>query len=143
MSYPLALKILQTLDKQAVAELRFAPPRRWRFDFAMPTYHIAIEIEGGIWTDGRHSRGSGMSADMEKYNEAVSRGWRLLRFTPAQLQGAEWIQVVKSTMNLLGAAPTITTYTSSPIPPFHVMSPTIGPKEYRPHTETKRKGKKA
>ena len=27
--------------------LRFAPPRRWRFDFAWPERFLAVEVEGG------------------------------------------------------------------------------------------------
>ena len=66
-------------------EHRFAPPRRWRFDIAFMDERIAVEIEGGAWTRGRHTRGAGFIGDMEKYNAAVIHGWRLLRFTPDQV----------------------------------------------------------
>lgn len=68
-----------------VTELRFAPPRRWRFDFAFPEQGLAVEIEGAVWTNGRHTRGAGYAADCEKYNAAVLAGWRILRFTSDQL----------------------------------------------------------
>ena len=68
-----------------VPEHRFAPPRRWRFDLAFPDRKLAIEIEGGAFTRGRHTRGAGFVKDMEKYNAAVLLGWRLLRFTPSQV----------------------------------------------------------
>ena len=60
--------------------------RKWRFDFALVKQKIAIEIEGGVWTNGRHTRGAGFIADMEKYNTAALLGWRILRFTPAQIK---------------------------------------------------------
>jgi very-short-patch-repair endonuclease len=63
-------------------EVQFAAPRKWRFDFAWPELRIALEVEGGIWTNGRHSRGSGMKRDMEKYNTAASMGWLVFRVTP-------------------------------------------------------------
>jgi very-short-patch-repair endonuclease len=63
-----------------VREFRFCPDRKWRFDFAYPERKIAIEVEGGIWIVGRHSRGKGMLADMEKYNWAVVNGWKILRY---------------------------------------------------------------
>lgn len=68
-----------------VLEYRFAPPRRWRFDAALPQYMIGIEQEGGLWVRGRHNRAQGYIADMAKYNAAVLLGWRVLRFTPLQI----------------------------------------------------------
>jgi len=65
-----------------VAEYRFAPPRKWRFDFANPQRQIAIEIEGGVYTRGRHTRPTGFLRDIEKYNTATLQGWRVLRCTP-------------------------------------------------------------
>lgn len=61
-------------------ELVFAPPRKWRFDFAFPDKMIAVEIEGGVWSGGRHRRPIGFIKDMEKYNAAALRGWRVLRY---------------------------------------------------------------
>lgn len=63
-------------------EFRFAPPRQWKFDFAWPDYKVALEIEGGAWTRGRHTRGAGYIRDMEKYSEAAILGWCVLRLTP-------------------------------------------------------------
>jgi very-short-patch-repair endonuclease len=62
-------------------EVKVLPTRRWRFDFAHETTRIAFEIEGGVWTGGRHTRGSGYSKDCEKYNEAALAGWTVFRIT--------------------------------------------------------------
>lgn len=70
-------------------EYRFNPERRWRFDYAWPKVQVAVEVEGGIWTRGRHTRGAGFLADMEKYNFAAKVGWRVFRFTPDQLANGE------------------------------------------------------
>lgn len=67
------------------SELQFHPVRQWRFDLAAPELRIAIEIEGGVFRGGRHTRGRGYVRDMEKYNAAVTRGWRMLRYTPKQM----------------------------------------------------------
>jgi hypothetical protein len=71
-----------------VREYRFAPPRRWRFDYAWPDCFppLALEVEGGVWSGGRHVRGRGFEADCEKYSEATLRGWRVLRVTTAMLR---------------------------------------------------------
>jgi len=75
-------------------EYVFARPRLWRVDFAWPAQLIAVECEGGVWTGGRHTRGSGFMRDMEKYNELALRGWHLLRLTPQQLGSGELIHLL-------------------------------------------------
>ena len=54
--------------------------RKWRFDFYSRAHRLAIEVEGGTFAGGRHSRGPGMTRDMEKYNAAVLHRIRVLRF---------------------------------------------------------------
>ena len=66
-------------------EWKFDAKRRWRFDYAWPERMVALEVEGGVWTGGRHTRGAGFVRDMEKYNRAAVLGWRLLRVTPDKL----------------------------------------------------------
>lgn len=72
-------------------EYRFAPPRRWRIDFAFPDVKLAVEIEGGIWIKGGHTRGSGFMKNVEKYNALALLGWRLLRFTPEQVENTKYL----------------------------------------------------
>jgi very-short-patch-repair endonuclease len=74
---------------EPVAEYRFAPPRKFRFDFCWPKKSIAVEVEGGIWTQGRHTRGKGYLSDMSKYNLAAKAGYRVFRFTPKQYENGE------------------------------------------------------
>lgn len=62
-------------------EFKFHPKRRWRFDMAYPDIKLAIEIEGGIWINGRHSRGKGFENDCIKYQEAMLLGWDIYRTT--------------------------------------------------------------
>ena len=64
-----------------VTEHRFHDTRKWRFDFAWPDVNTAVEVEGGTWSGGRHTRGAGFANDCEKYNEATRLGWRVYRFT--------------------------------------------------------------
>lgn len=69
-----------------VAEYRFAPPRKWRFDRAHTGAHVAIEIDGGTHNGGRHVTGDGFARDCEKLNAAASRGWLVFRLTGAMLR---------------------------------------------------------
>jgi len=68
------------------AEYRFHEKRKWRFDFAWPDSMVAVEIEGGTFVRGRHTRGMGHHKDCEKYNQATLLGWRVLRFTALHLR---------------------------------------------------------
>lgn len=80
---------------EPVPEHRFAPPRKWRFDWAWPDYRVALEIEGGVFIRGRHSRGAGMQKDMEKYNRAACLRWRIIRCTPKQFASGEILDTLK------------------------------------------------
>lgn len=71
----------EKLDTGMVREHRFDPVRGWRFDFAWPQRKWALEVEGGTWVAGGHSRGKGYQEDCEKYAAAVLAGWRVLRAT--------------------------------------------------------------
>lgn len=80
-------------------EWRFHVNRKWRFDLAWPGNRVAMEVEGGIWTGGRHSRGKGIKADMEKYNTATLMGWRILRCVPAELCIRETVEMIRTALN--------------------------------------------
>ena len=66
-------------------EFRFHPERKWRADFAHIESRTLIEIEGGIYIQGRHNRAAGFIADAEKYLEAFLAGWAVVRLTSAQI----------------------------------------------------------
>ena len=88
--------ILLALDApEWVEEYRFAPPRRWRMDFAIPSLLIAIEAEGGTWTGGRHTRGDGFERDCIKYNEAAIAGWIVLRFTSDMINDGSALEQIE------------------------------------------------
>ena len=71
-----------------VAEHRFAPPRKWRFDRAHLGARVAIEIDGGTHRGGRHVTGAGFTRDCEKLNTAAARGWLVFRLTSDMLRDA-------------------------------------------------------
>lgn len=83
------------LGVEMVKELQFHPTRRWRFDYAIPTFRIALEVEGGIWTGGRHVRGKGFLGDMDKYNTAALMGWCVLRVTPTTLHTGATLDMLR------------------------------------------------
>ena len=66
-------------------EYRFEPMRRWRADFAHVASRTLLEVEGGLYQQGRHQRLHGYQSDCEKYNWATMRDWRVIRLTGAML----------------------------------------------------------
>jgi hypothetical protein len=87
----------QELGVEVEAEFCFALPRKWRFDYAIVQndVRVAIEVEGAVWTNGRHTRGSGFLKDMQKYNEAAVRGWLVIRTTPDKLVSTETLDLIR------------------------------------------------
>lgn len=87
------------LSVECVKEYKFHPERRWRFDYAIPEHKIALEVEGGVWTQGRHTRPQGFLGDMEKYNQATLMGWRVFRTTPTELYRTATVNLLKKAIN--------------------------------------------
>lgn len=62
-------------------EYKFDDVRKFRFDYAISSLMIAIEYEGIMSDKSRHTTIGGYSKDIEKYNLAVTQGWKVLRYT--------------------------------------------------------------
>ena len=73
-------------------EYKFFEGRKFRFDFAWKKQKVAVEIEGGIWIRGAHTRGKHFVSDCDKYNLAALNGWRVFRFTSEHLKNLADIQ---------------------------------------------------
>ena len=84
------------LKVECVKEYKFHPTRRWRFDYAIPEHKIALEVEGGVWTGGRHTSPKGFLGDIEKYNTATLMSWRVFRTTPDELYKLSTINLIKA-----------------------------------------------
>lgn len=80
-------------------EYKFDKSRKWRFDFAIIEKKIAIEIEGGIFTKGRHVSPKGFLNDIEKYNSATAKGWRLFRLPAHDLFNAKYFRYFEEVLN--------------------------------------------
>lgn len=59
--------------------LKDAGLKDWRFDFAWPDKMLAAEVEGGAFSNGRHTRGVGFTEDCIKYHHAMRLGWTVYR----------------------------------------------------------------
>lgn len=78
-----------------VREYRFIPSRKYRADFCWPEHKVICEVEGGVWTNGRHNRAKGFIEDCSKYNQATCLGYKVLRITGEHIKSGEavaWIE---------------------------------------------------
>ncbi len=89
---------LKALKIGFIQEFYFHPERQWRADFHITGTKILVEVEGGIWTGGRHTRGKGFIHDMEKYNAATVLGYQVLRFSTEQVKNGLAVQQIEKMM---------------------------------------------
>lgn len=77
------------------------PGRNWRFDFAVPSHRIAIEVQGGIWrAKGAHNTGGAITRDCEKAAHAAILGWRVMPVTGDQVRKGLALQWVQAAMGI-------------------------------------------
>lgn len=74
---------------EPVPEHRFHPSRKWRFDAAFVDAMLAVEFQGGAFSSGRHTRGTGFTRDAEKFATAAAMGWRVMPVTTEQLNAGD------------------------------------------------------
>ena len=114
---------------EAIAEYRFHPQRKWRFDFAFPKFKqkdfecsvkatpelmggVAVEVQGGIFGMGKrcpvckqtkavgHTRGAALRREHEKRNAAAAMGWRILYCEPKGVCSTEFIQQLAEALKM-------------------------------------------
>lgn len=78
-----------------VLEHQFTPERKFRFDMCWPARMVALEIDGGTWTGGRHVSGLGYERDCVKINLATAQGWRVFRVTTRQAENSYAIELLR------------------------------------------------
>ena len=93
---------LRALRIEFEQEFKFHPTRKWRADFHLKGRKILVEVEGGIWSNGRHTRGKGYLGDLEKYNEATMMGYQVIRFSTEQVKSGKAIEQIEKMVGDLG-----------------------------------------
>lgn len=71
--------------KNLRSRLKAAGLKDWRIDRADPAAKVAIEVDGGTFINGRHSRSVGYSEDCIKLNSLAAHGWLVFRLTTDML----------------------------------------------------------
>lgn len=90
-----ALQVMASGLPMPDREVRLIPGRRFRSDFVWPDARIVVEVDGGIWSGGRHTTGAGYTRDAEKNNLLTLAGWRVFHVTRGHIrsgQAVEWLR---------------------------------------------------
>lgn len=101
-------RITEALIKDAglptpIREFRLCEDRKWRGDFVWALTDdrkVLLEVEGAVWSNGRHTRGSGFIKDCEKYNECAIRGFTVIRVTAEHVKNGQMIEWVKRALGV-------------------------------------------
>jgi len=77
--------------QHAVKSLRYFTPKKrqaktYNLDFAWPELLFAVEIQGGTYRNGAHSRGKGYSEDRKRIRDLRFMGWTVFEYTTDDLQ---------------------------------------------------------
>lgn len=80
-----------------VTEYRFHAVRRWRFDYLFDGW-LALEVQGAIWTQGRHTRGAGLLKEYEKLNHAVIEGYSVMFCTPQDIKRGSIFPLIRDAL---------------------------------------------
>ncbi len=84
-------------------EFIFHSERKWRLDFAWPDLLLAIEVHGGNWVGGRHSRPKGMNEDFLKIGSAQIDGWTVLQLTGDMVKNLKGIELARALFDSIAA----------------------------------------
>lgn len=70
--------------------------RRFEADFAWPSDHLLVELQGGIWQRGKsgHTSGSGVSRDVMKAQCAAVLGYVLLPVTSDDVRSGRAVELI-------------------------------------------------
>jgi hypothetical protein len=82
---------------------RFVTGRQYRFDRCWTEQKVAAEVQGGIWSGGRHARGSGIAAECVKLSIAAALGWRVLPLTDDMIESGQAIELIRQALEIAPA----------------------------------------
>lgn len=80
-------------------EFRICPERKFHIDIYFAKERLAVEVDGGGYINGRHSRGYGMDSDAEKSALIARLPARLLRVTPRWVKNGHAVQWILTALN--------------------------------------------
>lgn len=67
------------------AEVKLIPDRKFRFDYVHLPSKVVVEVNGGIFVNGGHSRGKAQQRNYEKIFLATSLGYSVINLGTGQI----------------------------------------------------------
>lgn len=92
---------------EPIEQYQFAPPRRFKADFAWPQYRLLVEVQGGIWRrgGGAHSHPLDLERDIERTQHMALLGWWFLPVTTDEVRSGHAVEVTQRVLHRLGWQP--------------------------------------
>lgn len=83
-------------------EHQFYPSRKWRMDIAFVDGEnkVYIEVQGGLFSGGRHVQGAALLKEYEKINAASTMGWLPIFVMPSQLLTQPTADLVREALEI-------------------------------------------
>ena len=94
---------LEEKDVEFVREAILVPGRKFRVDFYVPRNRAVFEIQGGTFTKGGHSTGTGISRDCEKSNLLQINGYMVFKIPTNWFSDAEKYYHIMEILDFLKA----------------------------------------
>jgi very-short-patch-repair endonuclease len=80
---------------ELISEVKLIPKRRFRFDFVHMDSKTAIELNGGNFINGRHTRPVALNNEYEKMNLALLNGYQVFTLSN-QMINEKWVNEIYS-----------------------------------------------
>lgn len=68
----------------------------WRIDFLSEELKIVVEIQGGTFSYGGHSRGAGQHSDFDKINHLQNLGYRVFQFDTQHVRENDYVELLEA-----------------------------------------------
>lgn len=83
-----------------VPQYRFVPGRQFRWDRAYPERMVAIEVQGGTWSQNGHARPSMIQRDCLKLSMGAALGWRVLPLTREMIESGQAVDLIRQALGI-------------------------------------------
>lgn len=74
--------------------------RKWRLDFVFLEAKLGVEVQGGLFSGGRHVRGAALVGEHEKLNALAELGYRVIFVQPRDLCTLDTVNLIRRCLGI-------------------------------------------